>query len=420
MGVTGMLGARGLLLAALVAAPQQADVDDRLYGRVVTQGGAVYTGFIRWDLNEGSWADLLNGSKQLPVENFEEAERLRGETRRENRRNDRTIEFLGIRVSWDEDDDGDFPEQAESGIRFGHLSSLTVLDDRSALLVLRSGLEVELSGGSTDIGSDLRGVTVDDPERGEVELRWRDLDAIEFMAAPPGATPRSRRLHGTLRDRWGNAYTGYVSWDVDEIYTTDVLDGEEDGRSRKIPFDRIAAIERAGSSGARVTLTSGEEITLRGTNDVDSSNRGIQVSDPGLGQVQVAWDEFEDVRFHAPDRPTGYDSFGGGERLQGTVLTEGGDRYSGFIRWDNDEEFAWELLDGEYRDVVFDIEFGKIERIRKRSSRSAMVTLRDGRTFELDGSNDVNRQNKGVLVDTEEGLVLVEWDEFREVTFERR
>ncbi|HEX9709240.1 MAG TPA: hypothetical protein VGB42_04645, partial [Candidatus Thermoplasmatota archaeon] len=131
MGVTGMLGARGLLLAALVAAPQQADVDDRLYGRVVTQGGAVYTGFIRWDLNEGSWADLLNGSKQLPVENFEEAERLRGETRRENRRNDRTIEFLGIRVSWDEDDDRDFPEQAESGIRFGHLSSLTVLDDRS-------------------------------------------------------------------------------------------------------------------------------------------------------------------------------------------------------------------------------------------------------------------------------------------------
>jgi hypothetical protein len=417
MVVTG-LGIGALALAALALTQQTDPVSDRIYGRVTTATGDEYTGFLRWDRNEGSWTDLLDGSKKMIPEDFQEVARLREQNGARSR--ERSIEFLGVRISWDDDEEGGDPGLAQSGIRFGHLASLTVIDDDAALLVLRSGEEVELSQGSTDIGESLRGLVIDDARRGEVELEWEDLDRIEFMAAPEGATPRARRLHGTLRDRWGNAYTGYVAWDLDEIYASDLLDGEEGGVDRRIPFDRIGAIERAGSASARVTLLDGEEVLLRGTNDVDSDNRGIQVSDPGLGQVQIAWDEFEDLRFHPPERSSAYQSFGVTARLAGTVLTEDGQRHQGLVRWDNDEAFGWEILDGSYRGVVFDIELGLVERIRRRSSRSAMVTLRDGRTFELSDSNDVNSGNKGIVVETPDGTVLVEWEAFREVTFERR
>ena len=37
--------------------------EGRLYGRVVTRRGDEHVGFIRWDRNEGSWADFLDADK---------------------------------------------------------------------------------------------------------------------------------------------------------------------------------------------------------------------------------------------------------------------------------------------------------------------------------------------------------------------
>jgi hypothetical protein len=76
---------------------------------------------------------------------------------------------------------------------------------------------------------------------------------------------------------------------------------------------------------------------LDGSNDVNSSNRGIQVSDPDLGQVQVEWGAFESIRFQPAPDVGSYGRFDGGHRLRGTVVTESGDRVTGEIRWDNDE-----------------------------------------------------------------------------------
>ncbi|HKJ01033.1 MAG TPA: hypothetical protein VJ997_01225 [Longimicrobiales bacterium] len=414
----GLIKVAALVVMTLGAGGQADAPVDRLYGRVVTAGGDVFEGFLRWDRNEGSWADLLDGSKEMPWQNARDAERLEGRDDRRGR--ERSIRVLGLRISWNDDEDR-YPSSASSGIRFGHLRSLAVLDDDRALLTLKSGEEIELEGGSTDLGDELRGLVVEDAQRGEVELRWRDLDVVDFMAAPRGVeAPRARRLYGTLRVRSGAEFTGYVSWDVDEILTSDILDGEDRGRDRKIPFDRIAAIERAGSSGARVILANGEELELRGSNDVDSGNRGIAVSDPGLGQVEVGWDDFEEVTFQAaPPGEGAYDAFDGGHPLFGAVRTRDGEEYSGYIRWDNDEAYSWEILDGRDGDVDFDVEFGQVDSIRRAGSRGADVTLRDGRTLHLEGSNDVDEDNKGIFLTLDDGeTVLVPWRDFAEAWFE--
>ncbi len=420
-----MVGLKWLALAlttTLAVSPEAPPPDDRMYGRVVTAGGDVFEGYLRWDRNEGSWGDLLSGSKEMPWQNARDAERFDRDGRRDRARR-RSVSVLGLRISWTDDDGDDFPRTATSGIRFGHVRALEVRGENRALLTLKSGEELELKNGSTDLGNDLRGLLVADPERGEVTLRWRDLDRVEFMAAPAGMPePAARRLYGTLRTRGGESFDGFIAWDVDEILTTDVLDGEERGRDRKIPFGSIASIERSGSSGAYVVLRNGEEFELRDSNDVDDSNRGISVSDPGLGQVTVEWDEFEDVSFR--DAPAGmgsYADFDGGRALYGTVETESGDLVTGWIRWDNDEEFTWEILDGEDRDVEYDVEFGLIRSITKRGSWGSEVQLLDGRVLQLEGSNDVDEDNKGIYVTSEDGeTVRIDWWDFREVEFDNR
>jgi hypothetical protein len=128
------------------------------------------------------------------------------------------------------------------------------------------------------------------------------------------------------------------------------------------------------------------------------------------------------------------------------VETQEGDELTGWILWDGDEAYSWELLDGERDDVVFDVEFGNIASIERAvqitvgitigseganagrtRTEGAVVTLLDGRILELDGSNDVDSDNKGVFVledgsgspdDPEAVWTRVAWDDFRSARFE--
>lgn len=429
-----------------LATPASAQAPDRIWGRVHTPSGDRYEGFIRWDRNEGSWTDILDGSKEIPEASYEAwlAAARGGE------RPTRTIDLMGYRVSWNEEDP-DFPREVSSGVRFGHLAGLIVLDEDRVQLVLRSGQRQELAGGATDIGTSIRDIVVEDPDGEVAELDWDEVERIDFFAAPPGARPRARRLYGTVEDRNGRRFTGHVAWDLDEILESDVLDGEEEGgRDWEIPFRDIRAIERASRRASRVILASGEERVLRGSNDVGRGHRGVQISDPSLGMVEVEWEDFHRLDLsEAPAGAGGYDAFDGGHRLEGVVETASGQEFAGRIRWDADEEWSWELLDGRSDGVRFSIELGRIHCIEKPETEGVSVTLLDGRTFELDDSNDVTSENRGVFVEpgasrvwasedapavledaaggradapvhdgAEEGRAYVPWDAFRRVCFE--
>ena len=409
-----MIRFRLVLVATLLTLAATALAEDnsgRIYGKITTADGDTFEGLIRWDKNEASWVDILNGTKEL---NDEHADKSPQSSHRKTKR----VQVFGLDVAeWNWE--GDWPGQAESGIRFGHIKSIEARGDDDARITLKSGETVDLSGGSTDIGSNMRELIIEDVNEGETELSWEDIDKVELMA-PKGATESAfgDRLYGTLTTRRGDTYTGFVAWDVDEVFTSDLLEGESKDRNRKIKFDKIAAIERYSSSGSTVRLKAGEEFIMKGSNDVDESNNGIIISDPAFGQVTVDWDQFEKLEFQAAPAQPRYDQFDGGHLLKGTVTTEDGDTYVGMIRWDNDEEYSWEILDGEYRDLQFDIELGLVKKIERTTSRSCEVTVSDGRTFRLRGSNDVDSGNKGIFIDTGKGKeILVDWEDFTKVEF---
>ncbi|MCG6990107.1 MAG: hypothetical protein LJF06_18340 [Gemmatimonadetes bacterium] len=344
-----------------------------IYGRVRTVDGREITGFIRWDRNEGSWTDILDAAK----------------------------------VTW-------HGRETVSGVRFGQIRAIQVQGPHYGLLTLRSGQHVEMAGVTSDLGEDVRGIVVTEPDGRRTELCWDEVDFVEFLRAPQGVRLPAARLYGTLTTRSGQTFTGRIGWNMDDISTSDFLGSGGPGSRQRVSFGAIRRIVRDGPDAARVVLRSGEQVTLRGTPDVGSANDGITVSDPALGQVKVDWRDFDNVTFSAPPRDARAVTFDGGRPITGTVLTDSGEALTGTVRWDHDEASTWEMLNGSAAGADFEVEFGQIARIRK-AGRGATVTLKDGRSFELSGSNDVDGGNRGILVNTGSEVRRVSWSAFKEL-----
>lgn len=418
------LASAGLLAAPLVAqtSPSSSPDAHRLWGEVRTVDGDVHEGFIRWDRNEGSWVDVLDGSKELPDENYQ----IWLQANRDGEPPRRTLELKGYRISWDEADP-DFALIALSGLQFGHIQSLTPAGRDSVMVVTRGGQRLALFGGSTDIGPSMRELLVDRPGESTVELEWEDVERVTFAEVPSRARASSPRLYGTVADTTGREYTGYISWDLDEILESDVLDGEDpDGEDHNIEMGDIRSI-LVHRRSVTVTLNNGDTLSLSGSNDVDRGHRGVQLSDPSLGFVEIEWEELDEVTFSDAPASEGLQAFDGGHRLFGTLTTQGGEELTGFVRWDSDEEWSWEFLDGRSQGVVFKIELAQVDRIVRSEVFGATVTLADGRSFELDDANDVNWDNKGIMVsigvsDPSDAQLsdwrYVPWDDFASIRFE--
>ncbi|MFQ6002720.1 MAG: hypothetical protein ACE5KJ_03150, partial [Candidatus Zixiibacteriota bacterium] len=223
----------------------------RICGVIQTRDGDTFEGPIRWDKNEAFWDDILDATKER-------------EGRRESRRRERHIEILGIRISWDEDKE---ESKGRCGIKFGHIRSLERRSRNKAILRLKSGDRTMFYGDGRDLGSGIREILIDDPEEGETFLDWEDLDEIEFkecevVGEKESYTKREGRLYGQVDTRNGETFKGFITWDVDELFYSDILDGEEKGRKRKITFGKIKAIERRSRNSAWVYLKNGDQMKL--------------------------------------------------------------------------------------------------------------------------------------------------------------
>jgi hypothetical protein len=387
----------------------------RIYGKIYTDRGDVLEGPIRWDYNEAFWDDMLDGYK-------EQSRKAKKEKRRKYGDDGTEINIFGLTIF---KDGGSWSSSRQACIAFGHIKKLTPESDDGALMLLKGGEEVFIESSSTDLGTGIREIVIEEINEGELELDWYDIDYIEFFDGGDVESDFGERIFGTVTTRKAGEFTGWICWDVDEMFTKDIIDGRDRSRKRKIKFAKIARIEKISSQASLIVLKDGKEIRLDDSNDVDSGNRGIVVSDGKMGRVVIEWDEFEALDIKEPEKTdyVAYEDFDGGRRLYGTIYDEDGESYSGNIRWDNDEAYTWEILDGNYRGIEFDIAFEHIKSIEKLSRRSSRVTLWDGRKFKLRDSNDVNDENNGIFVaissdpDDEE---VMEWDDFDRIEFKAR
>jgi hypothetical protein len=368
-----------------------------IYGTIHLESGRSYTGPIRWDLNEVYWDDVLDAEKREKV--WDESG------------------FSGIRIFGLSlgDEHGTWTHNPFK-IQFGHLTAIERKGESRTRLELKGGLRVEVLASGTDLGESMRGLVVTNGSRGDVEISWDDIDLVEF-AEDPGKGLDGNRLYGRVETSAGS-FTGFVTWDRDEALATDTLDGESGDEAHRIAFSDIQEIERSSSRAARVTLVDGTRLRLSGTNDVNDDNRGIDVWVPGLGAVKVSWDEFDRVVFEPPPPSHSYADFDGGKRLHGTLSDDQGESFTGYITWDLDEQYTWEFLDGQYEDLEFEIPFVWIESIHRESRSETGVRLKSGESYVLTGSNDVDSDNKGIVVELPDGDEMeLDWQDFESLEF---
>ncbi len=396
-------------LPSRVLEPPSAAYRGFLYGRITTDGGAIYEGRLRWGGDEEAfWGDYFNGTKdENPWVAHVPLERLPKERR--------PIEIFGFELAHRE-------RRIDLGrpfmTRFGDIARIEArgLDVRVSL---KSGTVFDLDRLSAGDFDD--GVRVWDDRRGIVDLGSRRIRTIEFLAAArPGAAPD--RLHGTVRTRQGDDFTGFVQWDREACVGSDELDGHTADGELSLRFDTIRSIARRSRDSSLVTLLDGREIVLADTRKVGHGNRGMYVDDRRYGRVLISWDGFERVDFSPGGNGPAYGDFPPGSPLTGSVTTRAGHRLAGRLVYDLDESETTETLDAPFEGVNYTIPFGLIASIVSPGGEERdRVTLHDGEELQLERAGDLGEGNAGMLIFVEgrQRPEYVPWTDVERVDFDR-
>lgn len=389
---TGLIIAASLVLAAFfgtlgggVVSAAEPSVEGYIYGTVETKTGKTHTGILRWDDEEAFWDDIFHSSKkELPFEDYAQDP--------EDDEDTTWWERMAVTIA------GDLNINHQTriiAIRFGDLQQVKVTGGNDAELTLRDGTTIEVGGYANDVSAT---VVVFDQKPGRVEVPWKKIDTITFAQTPPDAVPGSFRLHGTVSTTEGE-FIGFIQWDNEESLSTDRLDGDTADDDVSIEMGEIRSIEKRDRRSSLVVLKDGEELVLSGTNDVNHDIRGIHIEDERFGRVEVSWDEFEKLVFSDPGSSgPGYGDYARPVHLSGTVTLTGGDWRKGELVFDLDEEWSWEMLDGSSEKIDYTVPFALVASIEPQGRDGCLVRLRNGEELELEDSQDVDRDNSGLVV----------------------
>jgi len=386
---------------------QDQDTQGFIYGRVVTESGSEYEGFLRWGTQEAFWDDIFNSTKvDLPYIDYlddDEYERI-------NRRNRRRISIFGLNINIE----GDFSSDRQFRRRFGDIERIEPLGSGEAIVYMKNGSEYDVSGGADDVTNR---VHVIDASLGEIDIRWGRIESIEFLEAPRNVEPPAWRLYGTV-ETYERDYVGFIQWDKEECLSTDELDGDTDDGDVSIQMGRIESIERRSSRRSLVTLRDGRELRLHGSNDVNEDNRGIMIEDERFGRVTIDWDSFDKVTFNDPGSSgRGYDTFAPLGELFGTVFDEDGEQHTGQIIFDLDEAEGWEMLNGHINGIEFDIPFEMVLSVEPLRGGRARVELVTGEVLTLEDAADVSESNAGILVLHDRRSTYIAWEDVEKIEF---
>ncbi len=177
-------------------------------------------------------------------------------------------------------------------------------------------------------------------------------------------------------------------------------------------FGEIKSIIPSGRKYVDLEMQNGDKVSLKGEgyNDVGEE---IRIMDPEMGELDMSWSRIRKIEFMKTPK-TLNNRFG--KPLYGKVEAFG-ETFTGYIQWDHDERLSTDKLDGDADDGNLSLEFSKIVSIERRGGRS-IVKMKSGREVAMEGSNDVDRGNRGIIIMNKDMIAVdVPWREFDKVTF---
>ncbi len=255
-------------------------------------------------------------------------------------------------------------------------------------------------------------------------------------AAWPAVTAETPRpvhpghLYGVVTTIEGSDHQGYLRFGgAQEAFWSDAFNGfkphnpwaehlpEQAGAPKpsdlERPFmTRFGNLQRIDVEGrdVRVTLKSGTTVRLdrHEAGDIDDGVR-VWVDDTRVVDVEAR--AIRRIEFRpAPGAAAPL------SRLHGVVRTASGS-FSGFLQWNRLKRLSSDTLIGRNDDGPQALPFADIAVIERDADSGCRVRLRSGEEVMLRGEPDVNRRNRGLVVDDSRyGRVLIPWDRVEHVT----
>ncbi|MEM6966129.1 MAG: hypothetical protein AAF573_15295 [Bacteroidota bacterium] len=388
-----------------------------IYGKVSTFLGDTYVGQIRWGDEEAFWTDRFNANKVYNdnIDFLSDSEILQ-------LKKEKQMYSLEERKEWSDNqiqnDKSEYTFLHQFSCQFGEIKTMKLTRWQKAELILRDGSKVTVSGTNTN---DMNmPITIYDGAGGKIKIEWMEISQIEFLKEPGQfKSAIGEPLYGTVYTSDG-PISGTIEWDRDERVTSDELDGKHRTGKFKAAFAKIKAIQ-PHKSGSLVTMESGERVYVFGTNDVNSKNRGIIVTNDEIGHVNVNWENFERVEFLTKKKSgKGYSQFKKPSEITGKVKMKDGKSLRGKIVFDLDEQFDYEVLNGATGKMMYEIPFRNIKRILPHGDSNCTVELKTQKKIKLRDSQDVSFKNEGLLVfenTNSTNPIYISWREVEEVVF---
>ncbi|MEL7148164.1 MAG: hypothetical protein AAFO69_17450, partial [Bacteroidota bacterium] len=186
-----------------------------------------------------------------------------------------------------------------------------------------------------------------------------------------------------------------------------------------IAFDKIAQIRKDGN-GSRVTLQSGRDFYLTGSNDVNRENRGIVLHIEGGSEVEIPWRSFVSAEFVKPDQKMlSFSDYKAPRGIQGVVYLHDNATLEGKIIYDVDEVWELETVEADDDDIAYRIPFRSIKSIKPKNYDYSLITLKNGESLLLGGKRDVSDNNDGLLVFSkgDREPQHIPWERISEIVF---
>lgn len=178
-----------------------------------------------------------------------------------------------------------------------------------------------------------------------------------------------------------------------------------------VEFGAISSITFDHSLATIQLVDGGTIVAERRSRDMDAD---ITVLLEDGSRREYDDDELREIHFSAaPLEHPAFPAF-----IYGSVDSTLGP-WAGLIEWDSDEREADDELDGDVDEDELSIDFGDIVSIETVDESASRVVTKDGIERVLTGSNDVNSENRGIVVHhPDHGSVTLNWEVFKKVTFE--
>lgn len=260
-------------------------------------------------------------------------------------------------------------------------------------------------------------------------------------------------LYGTVTLKNNKSYTGQMRWgngragawdDMFEAYKNepqlqeqiDIIGFEEnnstsgevfelsfmklwenkDNKSRfafKCQFGHIDKITNLKDDKyATLVFKNGSQLKVRRRgNDI---GKDILMYHSSLGKLEFDWEDIREINFSTAPKALKNHL---GAKIYGQALTTDG-LLEGFVVWDFDEEaFDRDIINGTHQKVEYDLEFSKVSSL-KPEQEGAIIKLKSGSELFLRGSSDVNKDNDGIFLKTQQqGMVSLSWRNLIKIDF---